>query len=137
LDDDNKATYSGTATGLSVRETGSGDSAVSHSGHFTADMKLNASFGDTSTLVGTVRNFQPVSGQGTAHVNTGWALDLEGTGFTGGGFKENGPTGTWTAQAYGGSVTDGEQARPTGVYGTVNAAFSDGAAAGVYHTAKD
>ena len=142
LEDDNKATYSGTAAGLSVRTTGTGDDAVSASGHFTADVTLDATFGATPTLGGKVDNFRPVSGQGSAHVNSGWAFDLStdpdaGDGVWSGTISGRSTTGTWRAQAYGGSDASDEKARPTGVYGGIEANFPDGAAAGVFHTTKD
>ena len=131
------ATYNGTAHGLSAR-TASGENPVTASGHFTAAVRLDATFGDAPTLGGTVTNFRGVSGQGSAHVNTGWTIDLRATAPRTGGDIRNAPfapgTGTghptdggWSAYAYGAA---GE--RPTGVYGGFEADFTDGAAIGQF-----
>ena len=75
------ATYSGTARGLSARTTG-GETA---SGHFQADVSLSATFGASPTLGGTVTNFRPEAGQGTAHVNPAWSLTLREAALGSGG----------------------------------------------------
>ncbi len=82
-----RATYNGTARGLSARTQSRGGTSETASGHFTADVTLNARFGipiadpgDGSThearLGGTITNFRPVSGQGSAHVNPAWRITL-------------------------------------------------------------
>ena len=134
---DKTASYTGTAAGLSARTTGTGNSEVHHSGHFTADVALTATFkaaADDAELKGTISNFE-ATGQGTAHVGN-WSLTLAkktswGEAFKDGMCADNGPKCTWTAQAYG---TSGEE--PTGIYGEFNGSFPDGEAAGVYHATQ-
>ncbi|MCY4007152.1 MAG: hypothetical protein OXE84_10095 [Rhodobacteraceae bacterium] len=137
---DKEVTYSGKATGLSARSTGTGDSEVHHSGHFTADVALTATLAaevgtdaDDTRLSGTISNFE-----GGSHVGSNWSLSLaptvltaDGSFATGGSCTDLGPSCSWTAQAYG-----AEDAEPTGIYGGFNAKFRDGAATGLYHTTK-
>ena len=141
------AKYSGTAQGLSARKTGTGDDATTASGHFLADVSLNATFGSTANrLTGDIDNFRTADpAQGTAHVNSDWELDLQSDAgdFDGGisnteGTFGPGAGGNWFASAYGGSSTE----RPTGVIGAFDASFTtgtgtaDGEAAGVFHAKK-
>ena len=72
------ATYSGTAKGLSARTDSEGTSA---SGHFEADVSLNATFGTAPTLDGTIDAFRSANpaGRGTAHVNDAWSATLDPT----------------------------------------------------------
>ena len=131
------ATYNGTAHGLSAR-TASGENPVTASGHFTAAVRLDATFGDSPTLGGTVTNFRGVSGQGGAHVGS-WSIDLRPTGpragtgdirtapFDNVGTDGHPTDGGWSAYAYGAA---GE--RPVGVYGGFEADFADGAAIGQF-----
>ncbi len=144
----NSASYSGTARGLSAR---SRDGSTA-SGHFTADVKLQATFGADAMLGGTIDNFRSADseGQGTDHVSDDWSLTLDATplgpydhdsnsgtppiggGVDGGAISGSG-TGEWSGVGY---VEvphpDGHQ-RPDGFYGGFRAEFTDGAAAGVYH----
>ncbi|MCY4326911.1 MAG: hypothetical protein OXC53_04930 [Rhodobacteraceae bacterium] len=73
-----RATYNGTAHGLSARTTTSGGESTTASGHFMADVTLNARFGGTPTLGGTIDNFQSAdpANQGSDHVNPAWSLTL-------------------------------------------------------------
>ena len=73
-----RATYNGTARGLSARTQSSGEASTTASGHFTADVTLNARFGGTPTLGGTIDNFQSAdpANQGSDHVNPAWSLTL-------------------------------------------------------------
>ena len=131
------ATYNGTAHGLSARTTTAGETRVTASGHFTAAVRLNATFGDAPMIGGTVTNFQGVSGQGNAHVGSDWRIDLRATDASTGnilngsfdpGTGTGHPTdGGWSAYAYG---TSGEP--PIGVYGGFEADFTDGAAIGQF-----
>ena len=143
-----RATYSGTALGLSARATGTGDEARTASGHFDADVSLTATFGANPMLGGTIGRFRSADpdGQGTAHVNPDWSATLDPTALTqfdhdgrsitsdtGGrvtsaDISGTGVTGEWSATGYG---HGGE--RPAGFFGGFRAEFSDGAAAGVYH----
>ena len=143
---DPSATYSGDARGLSARTVGTGDDAVTASGHFEADVTLNATFGTAPELGGTIDNFRPVDGQGDGHVDTGWRLELVPASID---TNDNSLTysrkayitnngGSWNAEPYGAS---GE--RPAGFYGGFDATFPNsegttvGAAAGVYSAEKD
>ena len=130
------ATYSGDARGLSARTVGTGDDAVTASGHFEATVTLNATFGTAPELGGTIDNFRAASGQGDGHVDTGWSLILVPKTLAGAisaGRYQNVPSGNWDATPYGSS---GEH--PDGFYGGFNAIWRDnfgqatGAAAGVY-----
>ena len=134
------ATYNGEARGLSARTVGTGDDAVTASGHFLADVELNATFKASPELAGTINNFRPVLGQSNGHVDSTWSLMLggvpDGNNEFEGRFSQGG-VGEWSATPYGAS---GE--RPDGFYGGFNAVFSDneginGAAAGVYSAEKE
>ncbi len=128
------ATYSGTAQGLAARRAGQ---AVA-SGHFHADVELNAVFGADATLGGTIDNFRSAdpAAQGTNHVNSGWVINLRTGRITDTGEVETGTenlpdngrfaadgkaTGQWSAFAYG----DDAGERPDGFYGGFSAAFDD------------
>ncbi|MDE0697406.1 MAG: hypothetical protein OXH76_16410 [Boseongicola sp.] len=130
-----KATYSGGAVGMSSRTQGSGDDETTDSGRFTADVTLNASFGTTPTVRGTINNFQ---GDAT---NSGWSVTLESATLAGtqntGIAVTDGRDGTWSAQAYGTGESGGDPVRPTGIFGGFSVHFSDGDAAGAYATRKD
>ncbi len=141
------ATYSGTAKGLSARET----DGTTASGHFEADVFLSATFGADATLEGRIDNFRSADpeGQGTAHVNSAWSAKLdsspladrnlgdtdgnpntpdemeEGGRVTGGTVSGPGGTsGEWSGVAYGRPGN-----RPDGFYGGFRLEFGDGAAA--------
>ena len=142
---DCEATYKGEALGMSVHQVfdTNGKVEATHSGEFTADVTLEAKFGDTPTLSGTVSNFM-----GGAHVDNDWMVTLKGTGtgtagdtveFPAGGSpiaggvtvgNDDDRTGDWTARAYG---NDAEE-RAVGIYGTFDAHFTDGHVAGGYAT---
>lgn len=126
-----KATYSGMAAGMSVRKMGSGDSATTDSGRFTAEVMLTASFGGTPTVRGKIDKFM-----GDA-VGSGWSVNLEsatlGTTSNDGVATGTGRDGVWSATAYGTDST----ARPVGILGGFTAHFSDGDAAGAFTTRMD
>ncbi len=140
----NSASYRGTAQGLSARQT----DGTTASGHFEADVKLDATFGSAATLTGTIDNFRSANPaeQGTAHVSSEWSMGLDSetlaqrtnpdidsdsmtpfAGVVNGDFTA-GLAGNWSGVGYG---EPGE--RPVGFYGGFRAEFSDGVAAGVYH----
>ncbi len=133
------ASYEGGAVGMSVVQTfdSKGAETSRASGHFDADVSLTMRFGSTPTLRGTIDNFR-----GSA-VDTDWEVGLDLQTLASGVLSEAGVTdgggdpGTWSATAWGGSETSGEEARPTGVYGVFDADFTNGAAAGVYSTRKE
>ena len=137
--DDDKATYSGTAVGMSVykADNAAGDGQDIDSGRFTADVTLNATFGAGPMIGGHIDNFQGDNFQGNAVGD--WRVTLEdttlaasGMATTTGATVATGRDGVWTNEAYGPLA-----ARPVGVYGDFNAHFSDGHAAGAYATRKD
>ena len=129
------ATYSGTARGLSARSQYKDSDYVTASGHFTANVELNATFGGTPTLGGTIGNFRSADpdAQGTDHVNPAWSLTLEGwspaSGDAAGGLGtfDDGDAGTReTAEGHWSAWMHGETGRrPDGVYGGFTAAFRD------------
>ena len=127
----NKATYSGMAAGMSVRKMGTGTSATTDSGRFTADVELTASFGAAPTVLGTIDNFV-----GDA-AGAGWSVNLESvtlaTTSTDGVATGSGRDGVWSATAYG---TDAAK-RPAGILGGFTAHFADGSAAGAFATRMD
>ena len=156
LNTDTSATYEGEARGLSALTTGTGADAVTASGHFEADVTLNATFGpkeEDRTLGGTIYNFRPVAGQQhNGHVDPEWSLTLNFADLTVDDdsnkfftspripyITNNG--GSWNATPYGFSP-DGRLVRPDGFYGGFNATFRNdegttvGAAAGVYSAEK-
>ena len=136
-DDKGKATYSGSAAGMSVvtvpNPAGAGRVA-GKSGAFTATVTLNATFGGTPTVDGSITNFR-----GDA-IGSGWSVTLRSQSLAAAG-SNTGETrtdgqaadGTWSAQPYGGSAT----ARPSGIHGGFEANFRDGNAIGAYATRKD
>ena len=147
---DPSATYSGDAHGLSARTRGTGNNATTASGHFTADVELNVTFGGTplTEIRGTIDNFRPVSGQGSDHVDRRWSVSLyspvplviPNDGRVGGDVTITAPNGDgdWGWTAYGEF-----QERPAGFYGDFDVEFYDdntddtnGAAAGLYHVEK-
>ena len=137
VSENNKATYTGKAHGVSVM----GDNA----GTFTADASLTATFATIPTLEGMISGF---TGQA---VGSGWELKLQKSNvdastnvgqlfFVGGDGTatqratsggDNIKEGDWTARLYG---TAGN--RPTGVVGMFDGFFSDGQVKGVYHAKK-
>ncbi|MDE0097613.1 MAG: hypothetical protein OXS40_14790 [Gammaproteobacteria bacterium] len=131
------ARYSGKAAGISTR----GDA----SGHFTANVNLMATFGETAgTLDGSISGFQ-----GNA-VDPGWRVTLEdatlSAAATGSGIAYGGAAaGAWTTQGYGPAPVDttgdgsgDTNQRPEGFFGTFNANFTGGGmAAGAYAARAD
>ena len=122
------ADYSGDAVGFSVLETFSGGrQAGIASGAFTADVTLTATFGNNAMVRGTIDNFQ-----GNA-VNSGWTVMLQDTALYQTGVADGGGTsGAWKTGTHGAA-----DERPAGIFGTFNAHFSDGHAAGAFATRKE
>ena len=129
---DTSASYRGPAAGMSVEKTTDSDGEITeiNSAAFVATVNLKATFGDDSTLGGTVTDFR---GDAT---DPNWSVELQvktfpngTTTFDNGVTVASGRNGVWTATAYG---DDGE--RPTGIFGGFNAHFTDGHAAGAYTT---
>ena len=127
------ATYKGSAFGLSALKTyTAGEHTGQRSGQFTADVTLNAKFGASRELGGTVDNFM-----GNA-VDEDWSVELQ---------KNAGNVYFWVsggvAQGVGGSRTGIWQGypfnqdgvgRPVGFHGNFNAHFKNGHAFGAFST---
>ncbi len=143
--DDVKATYEGTAGGYSYRTVGKGDDAMNHSGAFTANVTLTATFKESGNAPGLEGNISSFDGGGGMHVNPSWKVrlanavqDSSQNNFFAGNV-ENGAAfgdewaidGRWSAVAYGPS--DDPKKRADGFVGAFDAAFSDGEATGAYH----
>ncbi len=127
-DEENKATYAGSAIGMSVHRTGEN----TDSGQFTADVNLTATFGEEPLIEGTINNFK---GDATGQE---WTVDLKSTPLSivdesSGYATATDRDGQWTAQAYGTNADE----RPTGVFGGFAAHFTDGDVAGAYATRLD
>ena len=143
---DSSAKYSGMAAGMSFHQQVDADGMVvagtRQSGAFTADVNLEATFGGSPTLGGTVSKFQSENGDA---VDSNWAVEMQVRAFNG-NFADgrtvvtNGPDGLWSAQAYGSAAVTPPAlptVRPEGIFGGFNAHFTDGHAAGAYSTRKD
>jgi hypothetical protein len=131
---DKSATYDGNAIGMSLVKAFDSQGGIVpgslKTAEFTATVDLEANFGDLITLEGTVSNFQ-----GNA-VDSGWEVDLVrreidngAPTFNDGTTVASGQDGVWSATGFG--PTGG---RPTGFFGTFNAHFTNGHAAGAYAT---
>ena len=141
---DTSAMYTGMAAGMSLQKqldaNGNVVPGTMHSGAFTADVSLEATFGANPTLGGTIYNFES---DNMYAVDPNWEVKLQvrpfDGGFDGSSVAESGRTitsgqdGVWSATAYG----SGDTVRPTGIFGGFNAHFTDGHAAGAYATRKD
>ena len=77
---DAKATYSGNAIGLYSKFSGSGENVIRQSGHFSAEVELEAVFADTSELSGAIDNFRDADNN---MIDSRWSVDLEATGAGG------------------------------------------------------
>ena len=137
---DDEATYKGQAGGYSYRFTGEGDDLKEHSGEFTANVELEAEFGDEPTLEGSISGFKGVGGDD--HVNTNWYVGLNATDGSSSGAPtadgidptrkagmETATAGSWNFDDYG----EGNEKNPAGLVGAFSAGFTDGNAAGVFN----
>ena len=147
-DDPESATYTGSAAGMSVHkelDTDGKQLSIS-SGAFLADVELTAQFGTAPMLSGTIDNFRSTSGMNT---DSDWSVELMETAIdttsaavTGGVAKGSGQAGDWAGQGFGPAqtpegvdpVTPIVNHRPSGFFGSFNAHFTDGHAAGAYAT---
>ncbi len=133
------AIYNGMAVGRSVHKTLDSQGAVMdiQSGRFMADVELTATFAGTdSTLGGMIDNFRAPEGSNPYAVDSSWEVTLNaittGDGSVTAGVTEaTGQDGDWTSDAYGATT-----ARPVGIFGSFNAHFTDGHAAGAYATRR-
>jgi hypothetical protein len=143
---DKSATYEGKAIGMSFHDI---DEDNVESGEFTARVNLTVTFGATADLAisGKISGFE-----GSA-IGDNWEVELkependpfDGTNFTNGVTDTvGGDDGVWSATLYGPAPLDHDNdpdtalqdQRPTGIFGTFNANFEDGQAAGAYATEK-
>ena len=130
------ATYAGPAIGISVIE----ENDVVRSGEFEARVSLTVDFQDPDdstnfpSIIGKISDFD-----GNA-ANPEWIVNLKEVELSRGASAididdgvtvTNGENGVWSAKAYG---DNGEH--PTGIFGTFQANFADGNAAGAYATRK-
>lgn len=153
-----QASYSGAATGLYVIRTFTLDGEVQNrtGGQFTADATLTAYFGGNDvavnkhySIVGMITDF--VDQRGSA-IDSSWSVDLEavrfgsqqGNVFGGATEGDQGMVGAWSGQFFGPAVVDsddmtsGNQSTfPSGVAGTFDAAFTNGAVIGSFGAEKD
>ena len=149
----NSATYSGQAGGYSVHDTDDGsigdDDDVLSSGSFRADVTLQATFGSTNAVEGTIGGFESTRENGK-NVDPNWSVRLNRLEFTGTTETQSAENGTgvstgrdgeldgrWTFRPYGGNTSATTSRRPDGAYGAFDANFADGAAQGVYITERD
>ena len=138
-----RAFYSGPVAGQYVQDSGSSSST----GLFTAKAQLQATFGGTPGVTGTLSDFRdgsrdlgwsltlqraPVSGVNFSGVSKG--LSRAGTyrGTTGYEDKGNDNVGRWQGQ-FNGNRNDGY---PDGISGRFNARFDDGLAVGAFGARK-
>ncbi|MCY3803490.1 MAG: hypothetical protein OXG06_03670 [Gammaproteobacteria bacterium] len=138
-----RAFYSGPVAGQYVQDSGSSSST----GLFTAKAQLQATFGGTPGVTGTLSDFRdgsrdlgwsltlqraPVSGVNFSGVSKG--LSRAGTyrGTTGYEDKGNDNFGRWQGQ-FNGNRNDGY---PDGISGRFNARFDDGLAVGAFGARK-
>ena len=153
-----QASYSGAATGLYVIRTFTLDGEVQNrtGGQFTADATLTAYFGGDDvavnkhySIVGTINDF--VDQRGSA-IDSSWSVELEaarfgsqqGNVFSGATEGDRGLTGAWSGRFFGPVAVDndittpGNQSTfPSGVAGTFDAQFTNGAVIGSFGAEKD
>ena len=153
-----QASYSGAATGLYVIRTFTLDGEVQNrtGGQFTADAALTAYFGGDDvavnkhySIVGTINDF--VDQRGSA-IDSSWSVELEaarsgsqqGNAFGGATEGDEDMMGDWSGQFFGpvdvdsDDTTPGNQSTfPSGVAGTFDAAFTNGAVIGSFGAEKD
>ncbi len=130
------AKYEGDAIGLYSKTSGSGDNKMYQSGHFNADVVLNAVFAAQPKVSGEIKNFKDSDKN---VIDSSWSVILDSTDVTDGvitgetGNTRVGPQtkGKWTMNAL---ANDNE--RPHTLFGVFNAKFSNGAAAGAYAAQK-
>ena len=154
-----KATYSGGATGVYVKNVYNDDGTLgmATSGHFNADASLMAYFGQVNddqttpegtiapnllnTLTGTIDNFQLSGGE-----ENKWSVALSGdiddsAGTASGTAMGNveGKNGSYSATFHGDvtAAADGTVPKPGSVVGEFNADFSNGSVAGGFGARMD
>ena len=153
-----RATYSGAATGLYVKRTLTSDGEIASraAGQFTADAMLTATFGggavpanDHYSIAGMIQNFLDSDGDA---IDSTWSVDLgttrfgsqQGATLTGVTEGDQGMMGGWSGRFFGpvavdsDATTAGNQSTlPSGVAGTFDSAFTNGAVMGAFGAEKD
>ena len=140
-----KATYEGGATGVYVHTVNNPDGTRKQatSGHFTADAKLEATFGQDQTiapnmlymLTGTINNFMLSGGE-----DNQWSVALESsaasdTGSHSGTAKGGNGDGSFSAMFHG-ATGDDNDVQPSSIVGEFNAGFTNGSVAGAFGARK-
>ena len=152
------ATYTGAATGLYVIRTFTPDGEVQSrtGGQFAADATLTAYFGGDDvavnkhySIVGTIEDFEDQRG---SPIDSSWSVDLKAARFgsqpggTFGGATEGDEDmmGAWSGRFFGPAAVDSDDTMPgnqsmfpSGVAGTFDAAFTNGAVLGSFGAEKD
>ena len=142
--DEGKATYSGPATGLFAKKSGS---IYTMSGQFMADTVLKVEFGvpdpndpeDKETLViisGEVTDFTDIDSN---IIDSDWKVTLQEVVHSPSGVYEGGETdggGKWDFQFYGDLNTIDNPVQPAIIGGGFDNEFSNGVVAGVFATTK-
>ena len=150
LDVEGSATYSGPATGIYAKKSGT---IFTSSGQFKADVALQATFGltamgvDLSTISGTVSNFTDINDN---LIDSTWAVDLnearhDPKDVTPGLFEPGtttdvggvGAGGRWDYQYYGALDDTDPTVQPGFVGGTFSADFANGEVTGAFAATKD
>ena len=150
-----QATYEGGATGVYVKNVYNPDRTINMatSGHFTADFRLMATFGQVPisatdptgtiapnllyTVNGTIDNFMLSGGEDNM-----WSVAVAGTiipttGTASGTAKGGDGDGSFSATFHGDvTAVDGVVPQPGSVVGEFNAGFSDGSVAGGFGARK-
>ena len=153
-----RATYDGAATGLYVKRalTTDGEIESRTAGQFTADVMLRATFGgarvpavDHYSIHGSITSFMDRDG---AAIDSSWSVNLEpalfgsqqGATFVGDTEGDQGQMGAWNGRFFGPVAVDsdatmaGNQSTlPSGVAGTFDAQFTNGAVMGAFGAEKD
>ena len=144
------ATYTGTAAGVYAQKTefdsGTGALVSGHVGSFTADVRLDAEFGEQTSVVQTEHNTISgiISDFMDGEVKLGWTAELKSKAFavvgeTSG--SDSTAAGSWTSSFFGPSepvdhddddTTANAVPMPTGVAGEFITHFGNGHAAGAY-----
>ncbi len=152
------ASYTGATTGLYVIRTFTMDGEVQNrkGGQFTADALLTAHFGGDDvavnnhySIVGTIEDFVDQRGK---PIDSSWSVELEaaqfggrqGRTFDGATEGDQGLMGAWAGRFFGPVAVDGDDTMPgnqstlpSGVAGTFDAHFTNGAVIGSFGAEKD
>ena len=120
------AEYDGTAVGMYVEQGALGTSGVStRQGEFTADVRLDVEFGNTTTISGTIDGFEttPTGGSAAPTTQATWEVDLnyDGTDHTAAiDIRGTTSSGIWSHAFVDHHDHDTLNAQPPAVTGTFN-----------------